>query len=263
MPSLTDADVESVPGAFWQPDLDMFRVVLEASAAKGPGDLAELGVLVGRSAVLIGDHLRDEETFTVVDLFGQSLSDASNNEENQTSYPQLSRRSFESHYARLHDRLPVVVEGLSSSITEHARHGAHRFVHVDASHLFDHVRGDIRTARTLLARDGVLVLDDFRTEHTPGVAAAAWQAVLAEGLRPFAVSPQKMYATWGDGSRCRDALVTWAAGTGHPHEIQRINDQDVLRVGVRRSAPHPAKRYVPEVAWPALARVRAVLRNRG
>ncbi len=51
--------------------------------------------------------------------------------------------------------------------------------------------------RTLLAPEGVVVFDDYRAEHTPGVAAAVWQR-LDKGLSPFALSPVKMYATFGD-----------------------------------------------------------------
>lgn len=261
MSRLTEEDILSVPGAFWQPDIDMFQVLLEATAAKGPGDLAELGVLYGRSAVLIGDHLRDGETFTVVDLFGQPAEDESNAQENGSSYADLSQSVFEENYRQHHRVLPTIVQGLSHTIAERAAAGTHRFVHVDASHLFEHVESDIRTARQLLTSDGVLVLDDFREEHTPGVAAAAWQAVIAEGLRPFALSPRKMYATWGDGDACRSALVEWARARDHPYEVQQINGLHVLRVWTRRKAPHPARRYVPEVAWPLLNRARRTLRR--
>lgn len=257
MPRLSDRDVDSVPGAFWAPDLEMFRVLLRATGTR-PGDLAELGVLFGRSAVLIGDHQQTGETFTVVDLFGAPAPDDDNDTENRDSYPTLTRTEFEGHYRRLLPDLPVVVEGLSQDIADHAAHGTHRFVHIDASHLHEHVVGDLAATRTLLRPDGVVVLDDFRGEHTPGVAAAAWQEVVTSGMRPFAVSPHKMYATWGDPVPWRAALQDWVAGSGLEHETQRVNGDDLLRVRARTVAgPHPAKKYVPEVLWPTLARLRS------
>ncbi|WP_188780261.1 class I SAM-dependent methyltransferase [Marmoricola endophyticus] len=263
MPRLTDDDVDTVPGAFWAPDLDLFRVLLEATAAQGDGDLAELGVLLGRSAVLIGDHLRPGEVFTVVDLFGDDSGDRATDAENDTSYPTLTQAAFERHYRRLHRDLPVVVRGLTSSLVDHAPHGTHRFVHVDASHLHHNVVADLEVSRTLLRPDGVLVLDDFRAEHTPGVAAAAWQAVGSSGLHAFAVSPQKMYATWGDPAPYLRALRSWLTAGGPPYETQQVNGRDLLLVSAPRAtaAPHPARRFVPPVLVEPLARVRRRVRG--
>jgi hypothetical protein len=82
-------------------------------------------------------------------------------------------------------------------------------VHVDASHLWKHVNGDIEASRLLLRPDGVVICDDYRSEHTPGVAAAVWNAVANEGLRPICVTGNKFYATWGDPKPVQDELVVW------------------------------------------------------
>jgi len=259
MPRVSDADVDSIVGAFWAPDVEMFRVLLEATGDRIGGDLAELGVLYGRSAVLLGDYLRPGETLTVVDLFGDDAGEAANQEENASSYPGLTREAFEDNYRRLLGDLPVVVQGLSHTIADHATPGAHRLVHVDASHLYEHVARDIDVARSLLTTDGVLVLDDFRTEHAPGVAAAAWQAVLTSDLRPFALSPFKMYATWGDPTPWQEALAAWAARSGQHPDVQLVNGHTVVRFTAPRvAAPHALKRWVPEVAWPLVHRLRQV-----
>ncbi len=261
MPRLTDDDLEHIVGAFWQPDISMFRALLEATGDRIGGDLAELGVLYGRSAVLLGDHLRKGETLTVVDLFEDAAPDPDNLEENLSSYPGLTRAAFEDNYRRMLGTLPQVVQGLSHTIEDHAPAGAHRFVHVDASHLYEHVVKDIEVAHRLLKPDGILVLDDFRTAHTPGVAAAAWQAVLTSSLRPFAVSEFKMYATWGDPEPWMSALRAWATAASCEIDVQQVNDRPLLRVHVVRSSPHPALRYLPEVVWPAGRKVRAAARS--
>jgi predicted O-methyltransferase YrrM len=247
---LTDADVFSIVGAFWAPDLDLFRLLLDETSRNGSGDLAELGVLLGRSAVLIGDSLGPGETFTVVDLFEETADDDANQEENQSSYHGVTQDVFESNYTRVLGSLPVVVKGLSTTIVDKAAHGTHRFVHIDASHLYEHVVADIEVARTLLRPDGVVALDDFRAEHTPGVAAAAWRAADHGGLRPFAVSPRKMYGTWGDPDPYVRRVTDWATGNGLFEETQQVLGHTLVRVG--EPPHHPAKRYLPEVAWPAL-----------
>lgn len=261
MPAITDADLDAIVGHFLQPDRDVFRTLLTATQRVG-GDLAELGVLYGASAVLIGESLQDGETFTVIDLFEGGAADAANAAENSESYPGLDQAAFEANYRRLHGTLPVVVQDFSERIVDHATHGSHRFVHIDASHLYEHVVKDLDAARVLLKPDGVVVLDDIRQEHTPGVAAAGWQAVTGTGLRPFAITAGKLYATWGDATPWREAIERWVVTTDWSHEIQQVNGLDLLRVYrpvVLGQPRHPWKKFVPEVAWPALAAVRRSL----
>lgn len=152
MAVVSDADLDGLVGAFYRPDRDMFRVLLEATHEIG-GELAELGVLLGQSAVLVGDYLAEGEIFTVIDLFESAAPDSANESENSDSNPGLTRKAFEDNYLRLHPELPVVIQGLSGTIVEHAKHAGHRFVHVDASHLFEHVVEDIVAARILLKPD--------------------------------------------------------------------------------------------------------------
>lgn len=258
---LSDEEIESVVGHFLPIDVKLFRLLLDATADDGPGDLAELGVLYGRSAVLVGSSRREGETFTVIDLFGADPDDEHNAAENSDSYPGLTRGAFEDNYRRLLDgELPTVVQDLSHTIVDHARHGTHRFVHVDASHLHANVVRDIEAARALLAPQGVLVLDDIRSEHTPGVAAAAWQAVLTSDLRPFAISPFKLYATFGNPAPWVEHVSRWALETGHPLDVQVVNGRELARVGTPHlRPPHPIHRYVPPALWPAVRRAALVL----
>jgi predicted O-methyltransferase YrrM len=256
---LSVAALDSVTGYFQPVDVALFRILLDATAAAGPGDLAELGVYYGKSAVLVGSSLRVGETFTVVDLFGTHPGDSRNAAENDDSYPGLTRRAFEDNYRRLlGGTLPTVVQGLSHTIVDHARHGTHRFVHVDASHLHANVVRDIDAARLLLRGDGVVVLDDIRSEHTPGVAAAAWQAVLTSELRPFAISPFKLYATFADDGQWASVVAEGATQAGYEVETQVVNDRELVRVHGRPPAlgtpAHPARRFVPPVLWPLVGR---------
>lgn len=235
--------IERIPGWFEPLDVDLFGLLLAESARRGPGDLAELGVYLGRSAALIGAYADAEERFTVVDLFGLAAPDPANRREVEREYPTLGSASFERHYRSVHDRLPQVVHGPTTDILRVAVPGAHRFVHVDASHLYDHVVVDLDLARMLLRPDGVVAVDDFRSEHTPGVAAAAWQA-LDRGLRPFALSPVKLYATYGDPEPWREVVASSAlAGRADVGlEEQRIAGLRVLRLWSDSPAAAPRGR---------------------
>lgn len=240
--------VARIPGWLSRIDFEAFRLVLSTQCATEPaGDLAELGVYQGKSAAVIGAFRRADETFTVVDIFdGRTATDDANTRENEREYDGLSRRDFERWYRTVHPELPVVVEGLSESIVEHASHGTHRFVHVDASHLHEHVVTDIAAARTLLRPGGVVVLDDYRSAHTPGVAAAAWAAVEG-GLRPLLLTENKFYGTWDARSPWPERIEGWAARSGAEHEIQRIAGHRVVRLWQHRPG---WTRWIPPAAVP-------------
>ena len=235
-----------ITGWFFGPDRTLFDALLDAQ--QEPGDLVELGAYLGRSAVVIGDHLRAGERFVVVDLFGAESEDTANRSENSKSYPTLTRTEFERNYRSLHDELPVVVQGLSTEVVEHVAPGSARFVHVDASHLYAQVAADIEAVRTILQPDGVVVFDDIRAEHTPGVTAAVWETA-SRGMVPFALTQWKLYATWGDAARHLDTV----RGVVATHERLTGIEQQIMGHTVIRlkelAAPRPA---APPPAAPAV-----------
>ena len=196
-----------VRGWFYNTDIVLFDWMLSRQERlKQRGDLLEMGAYLGKSAIMLQSYLRPGETFTVCDLFGSEAPTESNEREMRGSYSTLTRRAFESNFLSFHDGLPRVLHAPTSVVPREVEAGSCRFVHVDASHLYEHVRPDIAAARTTLKPGGLVVLDDYRSSHTPGVACATWQAVLEDGLRPVCVSAQKFYGTWGDPAAVQDEL---------------------------------------------------------
>ncbi|MFF8014326.1 class I SAM-dependent methyltransferase [Streptomyces sp. NPDC007929] len=276
-------ELADVPG--WFPALDqmLFTWFLEQQKRSGTkGDLLELGVYMGKSAILLGHHLQDGEQFTVCDLFEGDAPDDANQAESAQSYSSLTQQAFERNYLSFHDTLPTVITGPSSLVDEKVAPDSCRFIHIDASHLYEHVYGDIGAAHDILLPDGVVVLDDFRSEHTPGVSVAAWEAVLNRGLRPICLSTQKMYATWGDPAPLQEELlemlrqrsdvglsVQEAAG----HRLIRTRSRSMKPPAFPRSrhyvAPVPAPAPTPEVtetraagpARPAPSRARRLAKD--
>ncbi len=229
-----------------------------------PGDLLELGSYLGKSAILIGTHLRPGETFTVCDLFGADPADGANRTENSRSYATLTRQAFEGNYLAFHDRLPTVVQATTDQITRHVRPGSCRFVHVDASHLWEHVKGDIEAARLLLRPGGLVVCDDYRSEHTPGVAAAVWSAVANGGLRPICVTGNKFYGTWDDPEPVQEELVAWLR-SHHPGlpDLHNVLGHPMVRIGRWTGPPVPDLTPLrPPPAEPEPARAPAPARSR-
>jgi hypothetical protein len=67
----------------------------------------------------------------------------------------------------------------------------------------------------------VVVLDDYRSMHTPGVAAAAWAAVIEGRLFPVCLSEVKLYATVRP-TDLAERLAAWFETTDFHHGTQEV-----------------------------------------
>jgi hypothetical protein len=243
-----------VPG--WFPVLDqlLFDWFLNRQEESGMrGDLLEVGVYMGKSAIFLGSHQQPGERYTVCDLFEGDAPDDANQAEAAKSYATLTRRVFEENYLSFHDELPRVLQGPSSLVPAEVEPGSCRFVHIDASHLYEHVHGDIGAARDLLLPDGIVVLDDFRSEHTPGVSIAAWEAVLNRGLRPVCLSTQKLYGTWGDPGPVQEELLAMVRERSDCHlSVQEAAGHRIIRLKSKdmRAPEFPPSKHARAVAEP-------------
>jgi hypothetical protein len=249
-PSSRPEQLDDIPGWFFANDRLLFDWFLGDHQREVHGDLLELGVYLGKSATLLGRHLRQDEILTVCDLFDSDAADAANSAEMAGFYRStLTRVRFEQNYLAFHERLPEIIQAPTSVLADgRIRAGSCRFVHVDASHLYEHVAGDIQVARKALAPDGVIVLDDYRSEHTPGVAAAVWDAVLHHDLHPICLSSQKFYGTWGDPepavTALRDSIGTWQ---GRKAIGQTLAGESFVRLWGDGAPPaFPASRFSTE-----------------
>ncbi|MFC4910690.1 class I SAM-dependent methyltransferase [Actinomadura gamaensis] len=234
--TIVPSTIDEIEGWFFDLDRRLFDWTLERQRRlEQTGDLLELGAYLGKSAVLIGGHVRPEETFTVCDLFETPAGDGANDTEVKRSYPGLTRAAFERNYLAFHDDLPEIVQGATSTLAGRLEAGSVRFAHIDASHLYEHVVTDLEIVKDALAPDGIVVCDDYRSGHTPGVAAAVWEAVLEEGLNPVVLSPSKLYGTWGDAGAVQADLLEYL--DGEPalwHERQRVAGKEFVRVVHRK-----------------------------
>jgi predicted O-methyltransferase YrrM len=218
----------AIKGWFNEIDRRCFDAILQSQRDSPPGVLIELGAFQGKSAVIIGDYVREDERFVVVDLFGdkeklsQSREDRANRRENRRSYPRLTRRLFEENYLSVHDTLPEVVQGLSSEVVDHVEPGTARFIHIDASHQYAAVKTDCQAAKRLLRAGGVVVLDDYRNHKSPGVGAAVWEAVATDGLIPIATTRKKMYACYDD-PKPHQATLRALIAKDPGFEVRKVN----------------------------------------
>ncbi|MEU1464792.1 class I SAM-dependent methyltransferase [Streptomyces sp. NPDC005727] len=244
--------LDDVPG--WFPVLDqlLFDWFLNLQEASGTrGDLLEVGVYLGKSAIFTGRHRQPGERYTVCDLFEGDAPDNANRAESAKSYGALTRHAFEANYRSFHDELPRVLQGPSSLVRAEVAPRSCRFAHIDASHLYEHVRDDIGAAHDLLLPGGTVVLDDFRSEHTPGVSMATWEAVLNRGLRPICLSTQKLYGTWGDPEPVQERLIAMARERSDCHlSVQEAAGHRIVRLKSRgmKAPEFPPSRHARAAA---------------
>lgn len=225
----------SVPGAMYDIDFLIFDEMLRMQEESSElGDLLEIGAYLGRSAIVIGAHVRETERLVVCDIFENApQGDASNERESEESYRGLLREQFETNYRRFLQNDMVIVQESSENICAHVRDQSVRFAHIDGSHLHSVVKQDIANAERYLKFDGVIAFDDYRSNHTPGVAAAIWEQVAANGLVPICVSNAKLYATWSAeaAKSATERISTWLARYPYIESgIQSISGRTIVVV---------------------------------
>lgn len=216
----------AVPGWMHTLDLELFdRLLAEQLCANVTGDILEIGSYFGKSAIALGYGLRGQENLVVCDLFGRQVEGVPT--EGIDAYDGLTVSDFESQYRRFHSRQPVI-HAVPSTELDLGDEQLFRFIHIDGGHAYAVVSHDI-TLAVQHAKQGTLVaLDDYRSSHTPGVAAAVWEATGNKRLFPFLLSEVKLYAAtslddqqwWLDAARKFDL----------PREEHSICGLDVVRM---------------------------------
>lgn len=222
---------DSILGWMHYSDLMTFGKILEEQLREGfRGDLLEVGCYQGKSAIAMGYGLRNDEALHVVDVFGEDTPGIST--EGMDAYRGLGVESFAANYRRFHpDDPPVthVCASTSKGLRESFAGRKFRFIHIDGGHAYDVVAKDINLAADVAAEGAVIALDDYRTAHTPGTAAAIWSAVAHGILFPFALTEVKMYATTKRNPQVfwRDAISRVATEVYGDYDLHGLN---VLRI---------------------------------
>ena len=186
----------TVAGWFTQRDAMLFDAIDAAQRRDGiTGDLLEIGCYQGTSAILLGYMRQSNERLVICDLFDGTPQSPEDDVERERYYAPNIRQGFEANYLRFHPALPEIIASPSSSLHNAGLGRTFRFIHIDGSHAYEHVRSDLLLAKQLLIPGGVVIFDDLLSPHTPGVTAAVWEGVANDGLIPMLQSI-KFYGTW-------------------------------------------------------------------
>jgi len=191
----------AVEGWFFPIDAYLFALIDEVQKREGiAGNLFEIGVHHGKTAIFLARMLREGEMLGVCDVFEQQ-------ELNRDRSGEGSRELFLRNMRELGGPARVFAKP-SSELTPDETTTRCRFFHIDGGHRPEDVIADLETAARALHADGVVALDDLFNPSWPGVS---------EGFhRFFAQSPDTFAPIFIGGNKVffarRDAAARYEFG---------------------------------------------------
>src|SRR4051794_19506761 len=235
--------------------LAMMELLWLQEEAGFAGNIAEIGVHHGCSALALVAAARPDETLIAIDLFDRQ-------DLNIDHSGRGSLAAFQQHLSDLfpHARVQTIAKSsldISGAEKDHSLIDL-RLFSIDGGHTLGLTLNDLEIADASLARHGVAVLDDVFNANWPGVISGLF-AFLARrgGLVPFAIFPNKVFlcrAPFADFYRsgCRDVFVDALDRKDmdlHDHRVDVYGDR----------WPHLTRRLAdPAVAAAAQPGVRAI-----
>lgn len=181
-----------IEGWFFPIDALLFGAFDEIQSRESiGGNLFEIGVHHGRSAILLARMLRDAEVLGVCDVFGAQELNVDRSGEGSR---ELFLHNVAAHASLAPPRLRVFAKR-SSELTVAETTPDCRLFHIDGGHRPADVVNDLGVAVQALAADGVVVVDDVFNPSWPGVSEGvyAYLAQQPDALAPIVIGGNKAY----------------------------------------------------------------------
>lgn len=212
-------------------DFVIFSKILDHQLLSSTGsNILEVGCFEGQSAALLASKMSKKENLHICDLF-DGPTDPSNQLENATSYPGLTKHKFERNMEKVGARNFKLWEMSSTSLNAGYFSEKFRFIHIDGSHLYDHIASDIAFCMSVINESyGVIAIDDYREYHTVGVAAAIWESIVNSKVIPFMITPGKIYVLPPNTKFDIDKIFKELKRDGFQVKLERVFDFSVLRL---------------------------------
>ncbi len=177
----------SVEGWFFPIDAYLFAVIDEIQKREGiTGNLFEIGVHHGKTAIFLSRMLRNDELLGVCDVFEQQDLNRDRSGEgsrelflkNMQTFGSLERTCI---FAKPSAQLKPIDTTTNC-----------RFFHIDGGHRPEDVMADLRTAEIALAEDGVVALDDLFNPNWPGVSEGFYRSA-TNTFAPILIGGNKVF----------------------------------------------------------------------
>lgn len=164
----TYRQIRSISGWFSKEAAQLLALLDEIQKKnKLTGDIFEIGVHHGKSALFLHRFLSDDEKMQVCDLFGnQKLNTSVSGLGDKATFLKNADRILGANTIQIHEKS-------SNALTIDEIGNSYRMFHVDGGHSFEEALADLNLAAQAIQPYGILILDDpFRSEW-PGVTEAA------------------------------------------------------------------------------------------
>jgi len=185
-------DTASIEGWFFPIDVLLFGAIDEIQRRNAiAGNLFEIGVHHGKSAVLMARMTRDSESLGVCDVFGEQALNVDRSGEGSLD---LFRRNMERFAPAAAPHVRVFAKR-SELLTPDDTTASCRLIHIDGGHRPVDVVNDLRVAERALLPDGVVVVDDAFNPSWPGVGEGVYQFFAREPrvFAPVIIGGNKAY----------------------------------------------------------------------
>jgi len=232
--------LESIPGWMGVGAAQLFLALDYQQRKMGlEGDLFEIGVHQGRSAILLGLMAEGTKSrVTVCDLF-------SNQEENTSNSGRGNREAFEINWRNwIEEGIEMeLYECLSSRLWNKNIGRNYRLFHIDGGHTSEETINDLDFAESKLVSGGLILLDDSHNYRFPGVSEGLIR-FLCKGSSyvPLVIGKNKTVLCEGDKFERfkkhvlagEDEFSSMLRGQSQFLEQQRFFGKEVLIYGKRR-----------------------------
>ena len=174
---------KNVAGYFYPIDIVMMYTVLKYCQLKITGDICEIGIAEGKSAISFSNFKETTDNLYLYDIFS---------EENKELVKKNLQKfgTYDNIHIRLQDTTSLRVENLEFK-------NKLRVLHIDGCHEHEAVLSDLMVFSPLVHDDGIIMLDDYNDYEFPGVNAAAIEFCLSKynyrNWRVFAIGDNKAY----------------------------------------------------------------------
>lgn len=203
-----------VEGWFFPIDAYLFAMIDAIQKSEGiAGNLFEIGVHHGKTAIFLARMARPGEILGVCDVFEQQDL---NRDQSGEGSRELFLRHLRAASALAEERVVVHAKD-SATLTPDDTTRDVRFFHVDGGHRPQDVMADLETASRALRPDGVVAVDDVFNPSWPGVGEGTLRFLERRPgvFVPIAIGGNKAYFTrpdaasryeqhWGDLARMND-----------------------------------------------------------
>lgn len=175
---------ESVQGWFYEPDICLMSQILKWQMELGiEGNICEIGVYHGKSAILLSMIRQSSEKLFLLDIFPEDME--------KTAKENIETYGSEENLVWM--RMSTL--DIGSDDVKHMQ--PLRLLHIDGSHAHRSVLHELQVFTPFLHQENpVIVVDDFNDPEFPGVSSALFQFLLSDvgnHLAIFAVGQNKAY----------------------------------------------------------------------